>query len=96
MNLKTNIIKTLKSKADGYLEKLVKLNGQVSNLTLLLDEFKNKKAVNTFNNIEKTESTSSTPNNKQVARRVVYLSPESREIITNIVNKATAGRCNIL
>jgi len=95
-NKNRNIIKTLKSKADGYLEKLVKLNGQVSNLTLLLDEFKNKKAVNTFNNIEKTESTSSTPNNKQVARRVVYLSPESREIITNIVNKATAGRCNIL
>jgi len=95
-NKNRNIIKTLKSKADGYLEKLVKLNGQVSNLTLLLDEFKNKKAVNTINNIEKTESTSSTPNNKQVARRVVYLSPESREIITNIVNKATAGRCNIL
>ncbi|KAG4096508.1 hypothetical protein H8356DRAFT_1275889 [Neocallimastix lanati (nom. inval.)] len=89
-----NTINNLKSKADGYLERLVKLNSQVSSLTLLVDELKKNKAEVTTT--EKNEASSSNTNDKQVAKRVVYLSPESRQIITNIVNKATAGRCNIL
>jgi len=93
-NKNRNTINNLKSTADGYLERLVKLNSQVSNLTLLLDEINNNKAVSVSN--EKSEVSSSNSNDKQVAKRVVYLSPESRRIITNIVNRATAGRCNIL
>ncbi|OUM60392.1 hypothetical protein PIROE2DRAFT_69735 [Piromyces sp. E2] len=84
-------ISILRSKVDGYLEKLVKLNGQVSSLTLLIDELKKNKEATT------TESTASTSNgNNAVARKYIYLSPESRQIITNIVSRATQNKCNIL
>jgi len=85
-------ISILRSKVDGYLEKLVKLNGQVSALTLLIDELKSNKEATA----ENSAPASTSNGNNAVAKKYIYLSPESRQIITNIVSRATQNKCNIL